>query len=285
MRKKFLKLNSAHLIRQCLVGSGLGIFLSVFPLKSIADPTASEFNYFSGGIDFWSEKKTSDAIPASDKKNQATSKSPEPKPEDAQAPGTKFPWAKYLDPNHKEFFKEGDYTPPEPFMEIVRNPTDENLKHWFAYIQKKNELSSQLHERMQEYLAKSTGNQVEPAEKAQLIAATASLPRSAPDATRYRFRLYFDSKCPHCKRMMGTLSQLQSQGYYVEARQIDDDPRGLSGLPIPAERAAPGEIQSKAIQSVPLLLVGDLKAKTVFRITGYQNASDVLKALPTGGGT
>ena len=37
-----------------------------------------------------------------------------------------------------EFFKEGDYSPPEPFMELARNPTDENIRMWFQYLDKKN---------------------------------------------------------------------------------------------------------------------------------------------------
>jgi hypothetical protein len=257
---------------------------SIFPLTELAAADSDGFNYFSNGIDFWSNQK-----PTSDKSNtQSTSKgdksvSTKPEPDSTYAPAGKFPWSKYLDPNHKEFFKEGDYTPPEPFMEIVRNPTDENLKQWFAYIQKKNELSVQLNHRMQEYLGKSTGNNVETPQKEQLIARASSLPRNAPDADRFRFRLYFDSKCPHCKRMMGTLSALRAQGYFVEAHQVDNDPEGLKGLPIPAERAAPGEIEAKTIKSVPLLLIGDLKSKTVYRITGFQTVDDVLKSLPQGG--
>ncbi len=280
MLKTFSELNSTRV----WIGCGVILSLVSLPLESLAEFPTSEFNYFSDSIDFWGTNEKAERKVDAAKKPEIT-KASETKPDETQPSGTSFPWAKYLDPNHKEFFKEGDYTPPEPFMEIVRNPTDENLKQWFAYIKKKNELSTQLHERMQDYLAKSSGNAVEPEHKTKLLAATASLPKVAPDSTRYRFRLYFDSKCPHCKRMMGTLSQLQAQGYFVEARQIDDDPAGLQGLPIPAERAAAGEIQSKSIQSVPLLLVGDLKTKTVYRITGFQSAPDVLKSLPTGGGT
>ena len=85
--------------------------------------------------------------------------------------------------------------------------------------------------------------------------------------------------------MFGTLAELQSRGFMVEARQIDNDPRGLENLPIPAQHAAPEEIREKNIQSVPLLLVGDLSKKTVYRLTGFQSVSSIFKAIPEGGAT
>ncbi len=51
-------------------------------------------------------------------------------------------------------------------------------------------------------------------------------------------------------------------------------------LPIPFEQAKPGELQEKDIKSVPVLLVGDLTKKVVYRINGYQTTSQVLAALP-----
>lgn len=246
----------------------------VFMVGSLA--SASEgFQYFGEKIDYWTAPQ-----PAQSK---ASEHSTPKEPAEAKPQSGSFEWSKYLDPNQKDFFKEGDYTPPEPFLEIVRNPSDANLKLWFAYIEKKNSLSKRLQERMQEYLAKK-GGAIPETESAHLLAKAQALPQSAPDARRFRFRMYFDSKCPHCKRMMGTLQTLQAQGFLVEAKQIDNDPNGLVGLPIPADRAAPGEVQSKDIQSVPLLLVGDLKRQVVYRMTGYQSAADVLSAIQTQGG-
>ncbi len=163
-------------------------------------------------------------------------------------------------------------------MEVVRNPSDANLKNWFAYMNKKNELTQKLQERMNEYLAKNAPS-VEPTAQATLKQRLAALPVAAPDTQRFRFRLYFDSHCPHCKHMFQTLYDLQKNGYFVEARQVDSDPRGLEGLGVPVARVAPGEVQAKDIQSVPVLLIGDLKKKEVYRLTGYQSTANVLAAL------
>ena len=234
--------------------------------------TDVQFGYFGSKIEYWhdaSEKKTA-SIPPS--KNPA-----KPQDENTSTNGP-FPWKTYLDPKNEEFFKEGDYTPPEPFMEIVRNPTDENLKLWFAYIDKKNELAHRLQEKMRDYLEK---NQVSLGEagRATLNAKVASLPQTEAIAKRYRFRMYFDSHCPHCRKMFGTLLDLQAKGFYVEAKQVDSDPRGLEGLGLPTSRASADEIKQKDIQSVPVLLIGDLETKTVYRLTGYQTVSDIFSAL------
>jgi glutaredoxin len=244
-------------------------------LWSLASAQADEVQYFNHGIDFWH-----DSVP--DPKAKPAGVSPPPSPsvlgkqtptQDAAAgdqtkggslSGGAFPWHQYLDPKNKEFFKEGDYTPPEPFMEIVRNPTDANLKMWFDYISKKNELSSRLEARMQEYLAKN-GPAIPAQEKERVATQLAHLPKTAPNAKRFRFRLYFDSHCPHCKRMLGTMADLQTRGYFVEARQVDKDTRDLAGIAIPVEQAQAAEMKEKEIQSVPVLLVGDLAKKVVYR--------------------
>lgn len=235
---------------------------------------SSDFQYFGAEIDYWHEKKT--------QPNPVTSvtKAPEPvkNPPIASHSEGSFPWQTYMDPKNKEFFKEGDYTPPEPFMEIVRNPSDANLKLWFDYINKKNELVIRVQERMRDYLVKNSV-QLEAPAKETMNARLAALPVTVPDAKRYRFRMYFDSHCPHCKKMFGTLSELQAKGFYVEAKQVDSGPLGMEGANIPSSRAAPGELKEKNIKSVPVLLIGDLQKKEVFRLTGYQTASAVFSAI------
>ena len=254
----------------CVIAS---VFLAARP--SLA---ATDFDFFGTDIDYWHEAKSKQHSTV-EKKDQPALPSDtrglrDPAPESAD----RFSWTKVLDPKNKEFFKEGDYTPPEAFMEIVRNPTDANLKLWFAYNEKKNQLSDRLQARMKEYMEKNTVK-LNDTGRAYLESKASALPKTEPDAKRFRFRMYFDSHCPHCKKMFGTLVELQSRGFMVEAKQVDSDPRGLENLPIPAQRAARGELQEKNIQNVPLLLIGDLTKKTVYRMTGYQNISSIFQAI------
>lgn len=240
---------------------------------------ASNFDYFGSDIDYWHDKKQAPEIPDSKVQSQPEKKNVTPTSDDSST--ERFQWQKYLDPKNKEFFKEGDYTPPEPFMEIVRNPTDSNLKMWHSYIEKRNQLSDRLQVRMKEYMEKN-GAKTDDTGQAFVKTQIQFLPKTAPDAKRFRFRMYFDSHCPHCRKMFGTLTELQSKGFYVEARQVDDDMSEAAGLPIPVDRASKAEIQEKDIQSVPLLLVGDLQKKEVYRFTGFQTVASIFSAIEKG---
>ena len=270
-----LNSRSAH-----LNGVRIAFLLGLIPASS----WASDFQFFGKGIDYWHlgtpDPKIEAVAPVKGAPSAwLTDAAAGDKTKGGALSGGAFPWHQYLDPKNKEFFKEGDYTPPEPFMELVRNPSDYNLKMWFDYIEKKNELSGRLQTRIQEYVAQKQSS-VPSDERDKVLARANVLPKAAPNIKRYRFRMYFDSHCPHCKRMFGTLTDLQLHGYFVEARQVDGGSGDLRGIPFPIERASPTELKDKAIQSVPVLLVGDLTRKVVYRINGYQTIQQVLNALP-----
>ena len=99
------------------------------------------------------------------------------------------------------------------------------------------------------------------------------------DYNRFRFRLYFESSCPHCKRMFQTMKDLQTRGYFVELRQIDKGPKGPMRLPFPVTYASRKEVKEKNINSWPTLFIGDLKKKIVYRLKGYHSSLDILSVI------
>ena len=231
---------------------------------------ASELQYFDQKIDYWGkgsaiEKQSSPTSPLVEKQNGS------------------FPWKTYLDPKNKEFFKEGDYTPPEPFMEIARNPSDENIKQWFEFMKKKNELSHRLEIKMQEYLAKNGGEPVAP------ITAKAEVSHEGPkkevshapfDPSRFRVRMYFESTCPHCRRMFGVLRRLKDLGIEVEALQVDTGPVPEDEKIVPIATADPAEIKKHGIKGVPFVLIADTKRKALLpSIEGYHDFDEVIGLL------
>ena len=243
---------------------------------------ASEFQYFDGSINYWG--KESKVEGESVLKPDVTKSKPEiPKKEDDAITITKekedFQWNKYMDPNNKDFFREGDYTPPEPFMELVRNPSDQNIRMWFAYMERKNELANRLAKRMEEYAQKSGAAMAKEA-KEKIVQATKQIPTPADDFERFRFRMYFDSKCPHCKRMFETLNDLQDRGYFVEARQVDSGSLDQIKSHVPVVAATGGELKQYNVTAVPLLLIGDLKNKKVYRQSGFMTPEQILAQIP-----
>ena len=228
---------------------------------------AFAFEYFNQDIDYWNKSPPN------------LTKKPDP-PKPIPPKNKSFDWDKYLDPSNDEFFVEGNHKPPAPLMELARNPTDENMKNWFAMMEKKNELMARLNQHMAAYLAKNK-KQLKPKEK-EVIKANIekATPVSIAKAKRFRFRLYFDSTCPHCKNMMKTAKDLQDLGYYMEVRQIDRKPPTFP-VPFASTPATKEEIEQRKITSWPVLFIGDAEKKLVYRINGYHPTQSILDVLRT----
>lgn len=243
---------------------------------------AEEVSFFSGGIDYWKEAPSPPALQASRHEEPAKVES-EPPPASIEetaklkpAEAERFDWRPFLDAKNIEFFREGDYTPPEPFMEIMRDPSDANLRMWFAYIERKNALTQRLAARMDDY-ARRHGSSMSQQEKARVETVASQLPRTdARDYRSLRFRMYFDSTCPHCQKMFSTLNSLQELGYFVEARQIDSGSLAHIRASVPIQQATPAEVKGFQIRSVPFLLIGDMHKGTVYRQTGFATPEEIL---------
>lgn len=268
--------------------TGFLVVLRVAILVSITLGTNSfaDIQYFKeSNIDYWKTPGSKPA-PTSDAQTRSqsqlksqTRQSPPSDLKDSNSSFQTFPWNKYLDPKNDEFFREGEYLPPAPFMEIARNPSDENIDHWFKYLEAKNEITRRLQAKLSEYAAK---NSQEVASSPEIQKSLKSVPEPQtiqPNAKRFRLRLYFDSKCPHCERMMGTLKSLTQRGFLIELKQVDRDIQARSRIPFPVTQASAGELKQYQIESVPTLLVGDLTARSYFKIQGYQTEQSVLTAI------
>lgn len=239
-----------------------------------------EIQYFNGSINYWNSQPKE--LEKESKQEIANPKQDIPKTEEAtikeNAKTQEFQWNKYLDPKNTEFFREGDYTPPEPFMELVRNPSDQNIRMWFAYMDRKNELAGRLSKRMEEY-AQNNSAVIPKAAKEKIVQATRQIPTPVDDFERFRFRMYFDSQCPHCKRMFETLNDLQDRGYFVEARQVDRGSLEHIKSSVAIVSASSAEVKKYSISAVPLLLIGDLRSKKVYRQSGFMTPEQILAQI------
>ncbi len=230
--------------------------------------------YFADDIDYWGHVAPAKAVASVTPIHSSAPK--------ANESATSFDWHSYLDPKTDDFFREGDYLPPAPFMTVARDPSDENLRHWFAYIQKKNDVASRLETRMQEFV---TGQL--PAQRADTVSSPSPKPKTAAvvatvDPERFMLRFYFESTCPHCRRMAPEVEKLRKAGFAVAAKQVDAGPMPeFGGLEAAAEKATSEELKRYAIQAVPVLLIADLKTRAVYRLSGYQSAETILEHLKT----
>lgn len=237
----------------------LSLLVLLFPFSTGADG----IKYFDSKINYWGEP-----VPTT-----LESVQPESKVEGA------FPWKAYLDPKNKEFFKEGDYTPPEPFMEIARNPTDENLKNWFKFMETKNEVARRLDQRMREYLGKNAATGPMP----QAVMVAPKQEPSAPIAinpVRFKVRMYFESTCPHCERMFGVLKKLSDDGFQVEALQIDKGALSPEKQVVPVSQAEKADLKKHNVTGVPHILIADTKRKALLPpIQGFHDYGEMIALL------
>lgn len=277
---KFLQLGRLGLALVCL-----GTLVAAGSSESMGGSEGLEF-FKNSQLDFWK--------PSSEVKDQPRGRLAQPSASTPQP--SAFPWKAYLDPKNEEFFREGDYLPPAPFMEVARQPTPENLKNWFQYIDARHELLSRLQTKLNEYaeqrspggwasgeLGKVGGSSAEALAQtlsAKAAALGAQLPaKSELDPHDYFLRLYFDSHCPHCQKMIATAQALSERGFFLEYRQLDFDSQHPTALPVVATAASAQELKQYGIQAVPVLLVGHLKQQRFFKIAGYQTESSVLTAM------
>ena len=161
-------------------------------------------------------------------------------------------------------------------MEVARNPSDENIKNWITYLDKKNYLAERLRARVADFTMKGAAPQA-------LVQETlAKIPPAGTkfDPAQFRVRTYFDSHCPHCRRMLGTLRELQDLGVYVEALQIDRERVDSAQFAIATERANPADVKKQGIESVPFTLIANIKSKTVLKpITGFKSVDEMRSIL------
>lgn len=245
------------------------LIASIMAFLSLSSGYLYAFDFFETDIDYWNKPKV--------KKEPSPPITNKEKAKVSVEKTDSFDWKKQLDPKNDEFFKEGNHTPPAAFMELARNPSDQNIKNWFKLIEKKNLLSQRLSQRIAEYVKKN--KKLRPEEKIALTDTKQELPQSADDYERFRFRMYFESSCPHCKRMFQTMKELQEMGYFVELKQIDDNTQIRRSLPFAVTQASKAELKNKNISSWPVLFIGDLKKKVVYRLNGYRSTSDVISAI------
>ena len=237
-------------------------------LLQTAKSMATELQYFDKKIDFWG-----DSISKKEPTTLLLLEQPKNKSE--------FPWKTYLDPKNKEFFKEGDYKPPEPFMEIARNPSDDNIKQWFDFMKKKNELAARLQIKMQEYLLKTGGVVASPSSEPRIKAAPKNENQSSTvDSARFRIRMYFDSNCPHCKRMFTVLDRFRSEGFQVEVFQVDGGNVPVEASSFTVVKSNLTELKFRGGNAIPFLVIADLKKKALLQgIHGYHDFDEILGLL------
>ncbi len=185
-----------------------------------------------------------------------------------------FKWDNYLDEEKDEFFREGDYLPPAPFLEVVRRPTAKNILLFEEWKKKKNRLLVRYNEKRMNVLG------LKGVSSNPIIERGKSSSKEVYEKLKnYRMVFYFDSKCPSCKGMYQVVNQLASNGVYVEAVRLDADENEILGLSVPWVKASASEMSVLKISAVPMLMIFEDESKQAFKVVGKKNAEEILSII------
>lgn len=222
---------------------------------------ASGFEYFDSKIDYWNEDSKSH--PKKTQKEVSETKDQK----------KKFNWDKYLDPENDEFFREGDYTPPAPFMEVYRRPTKENVLLWDKYIKKRSLIHKRALKSMKKYLSPNIVNPKVIAQEQREVLTGENISQVFKGKW---IVFYFDKNCPHCQKMYQTINKLSMGGAVVQAVRLDPGRGIVEGLGVPWVPIKKDEKRRLKIDVTPTTLIVEEKTKKVIKLTGNRSLNEIL---------
>ncbi len=230
-------------------------------LLILLESLAANASLYDTRIDYWSEEV------------KEVNESAEP----VETPSNEFSWEDAMNPNNDEFYRRGDHMPPAPLVEVMKNPTDYNIKKYY-------ELEAKREQKLSEFIKKSEKYRLASIEKELRKVSKPTIKKDSfynvrANRSKYRLRMYFDSRCPHCKRMYQELLVLSREGYSVELVQIDMAPNPFKE--IITRKIRPGEREKVRLNNggVPLTLVLNNKTKKVGFIRGYKSLGELRTIL------
>jgi thiol-disulfide isomerase/thioredoxin len=175
----------------------------------------------------------------------------------APVPERPFDWADYTDPTQPEFWREGDHTPPAPLLELIRDPSPDNIERYRAWTSQKLEVS------------------------AEISALLAHAEQPAPvrwDGVQVVY--FYATSCGYCQQNTPHVLDLMDKGARVLPVHLDRPSEAYpTSTPWTEEMG-----QLVAMQGTPTwVLVEDEKRRVVRGFATVDRLEDELRALREGG--
>jgi thiol-disulfide isomerase/thioredoxin len=214
--------------------------------------------WFGSPLDYWggSPYGTSPPPPAQVSAPDSP-QAPRSAPQAASATERPFDWSDYTDPTQPEFWREGDHTPPAPLLELIRDPSPENIERYRAWTSQKLEVSAQV---------------------SALLAQAEQPAQVSWDGVQV---VYFYARgCGYCQQNTPHVLELQELGADVMPVHLDSPSPALpTSTPWTEEMG-----QLVAVQGTPTwVLVEDGQRRVVRGFATVQRLEDELRALREGG--
>ena len=163
-----------------------------------------------------------------------------------------FRWSDYEDPRTASFWREGEHVPPAPLLELIREPSQENLERYRRWSQQKLEVSSWL---------------------AQLLAED---PPALVSWEGVQVVYFYASACSYCQKNTPVVLELMREGADVMPVHLDvPSPAYARSTPFTPEM---GELV--ALRGTPTwVLVANGHRRTVHGFSDMERLRSELAAL------
>lgn len=175
---------------------------------------ANSLQFYDRTISFYDEGKQieiSENVPQSENKIQNTDSNMR------SLDRNPFDWKNYENPQNVQFWDAGgDFVPSLPWRYLAVHPTDENIKNYIAWQNKKIQLSFDLQKRL------AVNSQFNNANSEQLKSSK-SLENKKINWNNFEILYFYQSHCPYCQMSNETFSYLKQMGAKVIPVQIDWD--------------------------------------------------------------
>lgn len=237
------------------------ILIPISTLLTISTDMRAEM--FDSPISYFDEDKSEG------KKQKIEKEAKKESGKDTDKKSRKFNWNLYLNEDNDEFFKEGNYIPPAPFMEAMRKPTRRNILFFEEWKNKRNRLLSRYNKERNRILGL----------KGRKVGIKTNNEEVYNGLRKYRIIFYFSATCSACKRMFNVMNRLVDNGVYVEAVRVDKVNSTVTGLKIPWSPLSVKEYSLIKKSRVPLLMIFDDELQKAFKIVGAKSAKEILAII------
>ena len=117
-------------------------------LATLLATSAWAGEWFGEPLDYWrgnpyGQPMAAANTPVVDETTAAPEVQPRTAPSTSAAPAEPVPldWSAYSDPRTAEFWRDGDHVPPAPLLELIREPSPENVARYRAWTKKQLEVA------------------------------------------------------------------------------------------------------------------------------------------------
>jgi thiol-disulfide isomerase/thioredoxin len=216
--------------------------------------------WFGQPLDYWGGSPYGPSPPLPPPEEASREDAPPPASLAPPAPSAQprpFDWSDYTDPTQPEFWREGDYTPPAPLLELIRDPSPENIERYRTWTSQKLQVSAQVSE---------------------LLAAA-----ERPEPVRWEGVVvvyFYASSCGYCQQNTPHVLALFERGADVMPVHLDrPSPAYPTSTPFTEQMGRLAQVQG----TPTWVLVEHGERRTIRGFATVERLEDELRALRAGG--